>query len=58
MERLDSWITPVVISSTVAELKRLQIMEQDLPDAQPRERDELLDVLEGKEPPAGSDTIE
>jgi tetratricopeptide (TPR) repeat protein len=41
-----------------SELKRLQIMEQDLPDAQPRERDELLDVLEGKEPPADSDTIE
>jgi tetratricopeptide (TPR) repeat protein len=34
-----------------SELKRREVMAQDLPDAQPRERDELLDLLEGKDQP-------
>jgi tetratricopeptide (TPR) repeat protein len=31
-----------------SELKRRDLMNQELPDAQPRERDELLDVIEGQ----------
>jgi tetratricopeptide (TPR) repeat protein len=31
-----------------SELKRRDLMNQDLPEAQPRERDELLDVIEGQ----------
>ena len=34
-----------------SELRRAEVMSQDLPDAQPRERDELLDVLEGQDAP-------
>ena len=29
-----------------SELKRREMMNQDLPEAEPRERDELLDVIE------------
>jgi tetratricopeptide (TPR) repeat protein len=32
-----------------SELKRREVMSQDIPDAQPRERDEMLDVLEGQD---------
>lgn len=31
-----------------SELKRRDLMNQELPDAEPRERDELLDVIEGQ----------
>ena len=31
-----------------SELKRREVMSQDIPDAQPRERDEMLDVIEGQ----------
>lgn len=32
-----------------SELKRSELMNQEVPDAQPRERDELLEVLEGEQ---------
>ena len=31
-----------------SEIKRRDLMRQELPDFEPRERDELLDVIEGK----------
>jgi tetratricopeptide (TPR) repeat protein len=31
-----------------SELRRREVMSQDIPDAEPRERDEMLDVLEGQ----------
>jgi tetratricopeptide (TPR) repeat protein len=31
-----------------SEIKRRDLMKQEIPDFQPRERDELLDVIEGK----------
>jgi tetratricopeptide (TPR) repeat protein len=32
-----------------SELRRREVMSQDIPDAQPRERDEMMDVLEGQQ---------
>jgi len=36
------------IAYVESELKRRDLMNQDLPEAQPRERDELLDIIEGQ----------
>ena len=35
-------------STNVLKIKRRDLMKQELPDFQPRERDQLLDVIEGK----------